>query len=149
MRRLVYLCALLAAPGRTFNEQFGSEPDILLPGSSDGLGDPDEQGRRRWVDFAAARRTFYGDCSEADARAAFERLRPQARTPYAEPCPLDAMPDAERTYVLCTEDGIVNPGWSRRAVRERLAVEPLEIPGDHSPFYSRPAELARLLHEAG
>jgi hypothetical protein len=101
------------------------------------------------VDFAAAWSTLYSECSEADARAAFERLRPQSRTPHGEPCPLDALPEGERTYVVCAGDGTVHPEWSGRAAQERLAVEPVEIPGDHSPFYSRPADLARLLHEAG
>lgn len=149
VRRLVFLCALIAAPGRSFDEQFGAEPGMLLPGYAAGLGEPDEQGRRSWVDFAVARDTLYSDCREADARAVFHRLRPQARAPYSEPCPLDALPDVERSYVMCADDRIVGPDWSRRAARERLAVEPVEIPGGHSPFLSRPADLALLLHEAG
>lgn len=70
----------------------------------------------------------------------WERLAPEL-----EPCPLAGWPDAERTYVLCREDRAVSPAWSRRAAWERLGVEPLELPGSHSPFLSRPAALAALL----
>jgi pimeloyl-ACP methyl ester carboxylesterase len=143
--RLVYLSALVPMPGRSFHEQLAAEPDTLLPGSSDGLSAPDEQGRTAWVDEAAARRTFYADCEERDARAACARLRAQARRPYSEPCPLAALPEAPSTYVLCRDDRIVNPERSRAVARERLGAELLELPGGHSPFLSRPAELAALL----
>ena len=145
VRRLVFLCALIAAPGRSLNEQARTEPGMHPPGYAAGLGEPDGQGRRSWTDFELTRATLYADCREDDARAAFERLRPQARTPYAEPCPLDALPDVERSYVVCADDRIVGPDWSRRAARERLSVEPVELPGSHSPFLSRPADLARAM----
>jgi hypothetical protein len=49
------------------------------------------------------------------------------------------------TYVVCSEDQILRPEWSRRTARERLGAEPIELPGDHSPFYSRPSVLADVL----
>jgi pimeloyl-ACP methyl ester carboxylesterase len=51
----------------------------------------------------------------------------------------------ERISVLCRDDRAVSPSWSRTAARELLGVEPVELPGSHSPFLSRPAELAELL----
>jgi hypothetical protein len=39
----------------------------------------------------------------------------------------------------------MNPEYGRSAARTRLGVEPLEIDGAHSPFLTRPAELATLL----
>lgn len=92
---------------------------------------------------------MYADCDPRDADRAFEALRPQANAPYAVACPVDELPGARRTYVLCSEDQLVNPDWSRRASLERLGVEPIELPGSHSPFISRPNVLARLLHELG
>ena len=145
--RLVYLCALVPIPGRSFAEQLGIEPDTLLPEYRAGVSDPDDQGRTRWVDEGVARSVFYADCDEGDARAAFERLRPQAQTPYAEPCPIEAFPSTPRTYVVCSEDRIANPDRARRVVRERLDAELVELPGSHSPFLSRPGELAAVLHE--
>jgi pimeloyl-ACP methyl ester carboxylesterase len=49
--------------------------------------------------------------------------------------------------VVCGEDRIVNPELSRRIARERLDADLVELPGGHSPFLSRPGELAAVLHE--
>jgi pimeloyl-ACP methyl ester carboxylesterase len=145
VRRIVYVGALIPIPGRTLNEMMASEPETLVRGHQAGLSRPDEQGRTRWEDFAGARRTFYADCDERDARAAFERLRPQSRAPYDVPCPLEALPPAPRTYVVCTEDAIVDPENARRVATGRLGAELVELPGSHSPFLSRPAALAEIL----
>jgi hypothetical protein len=37
--------------------------------------------------------------------------------------------------------------FSRAVTQPRLGVEPIEIPGGHSPFVARPAELADLLDQ--
>jgi pimeloyl-ACP methyl ester carboxylesterase len=142
--RLVYLCAVVPIPGRSFDEQTKIEPDTFVRGYQAGLT-ADELGRTRWTDEALACETFYADCDERDARRAFERLRPQATTPYDVPCPIDAFPPAPSTYVVCSEDRIINPDWSRRVAPERLDAELVELPGSHSPFLSRPAALAEVL----
>ena len=36
--------------------------------------------------------------------------------------------------IVCAEDRVVDPAWSRRVARDRLGVEPIELPGGHSPF---------------
>jgi hypothetical protein len=40
---------------------------------------------------------------------------------------------------------MVNPDWSRRIARDWLNAELIALPGSHSPFYSRPRELAAVL----
>jgi pimeloyl-ACP methyl ester carboxylesterase len=145
VRGLVHLCALVAAPGRSFSDQLRAEPDMFVAGYERGLAPPDDRRRRQWADFGVARETLFAGCAEADARAAFDRLRPQSTAPYREPCPLVAMPGVPTAYVLCADDRVVSPDWSRRAARGRLGVEPAELPGGHSPFLSRPAELAGVL----
>ena len=145
VRRLVYLCALIAAPGETFGDQVRAEPGMFVAGYDRGLTPPDDERRRVWVDYAVARETMFPDCAEADAEAAFARLRPQASAPYRRPCSLDALPAVPSAYVVAAEDRIVSPAWGRRAALERLGVEPLELPGDHSPYLARPEALAELL----
>jgi pimeloyl-ACP methyl ester carboxylesterase len=145
VRALVYLCALVPIPGARMVEQLRAEPDTFVAGYEAGLAPPDENRARRWADFAVAHATMYGDCTEADARRAFERLRPQSTAPYRVPCPLDALPAVPSRYVVCAEDRIVDPGRSRRAAAERLGVTPVELPGSHSPYLSRPAALADVL----
>jgi pimeloyl-ACP methyl ester carboxylesterase len=147
VRRLVYLCALVAQPGASFSDQMRAEPDIFVAGYEAGIGPPDDRRRTRWVDYGIALETMYPDCTDAVAAAAFERLRPQAAGVYRHPCPLDAQPDVPTAYVVATEDRIVNPAWSRRAAVERLRVEPVELPGGHSPYLARPAALADLLED--
>jgi pimeloyl-ACP methyl ester carboxylesterase len=145
VRRLVFLCALIAAPGASLADQVRAEPDIFVPGFRAGLAPPDGQRRSLWVDYAIAREALYQDCAEEHAAAAFERLRPQSSAPDAEPCSLAALPAVPATSVVAAEDRIVNPAWSRRAARERLGVDPVELPGGHSPFLSRPGPLAEVL----
>lgn len=65
-------------------------------------------------------------------------------TVFTERCPLDSWPDVPSVYIVMAEDRAVNPEWSRRAAR-RIGAELIELPGSHSPFYSRPAELAGVL----
>jgi pimeloyl-ACP methyl ester carboxylesterase len=144
--RMVFLCALVASPGISFLQQLETEPDMLFPRYEAGLRGPDERNRTQWVDFEVAREVFFADCEQTDARWAFDHLRPQGRSAYSQPCALDSLPDVPMTYVLCRDDALVNPAWSRRAATERLAVEPVVLPGSHSPFLSRPAELAEVLH---
>jgi pimeloyl-ACP methyl ester carboxylesterase len=148
VRRLVYLCALAPVPGRSFTEQLSIEPDTLLPEYRAGLAGPDEEGMTRWQDEALARAVLYADCGERDAGAAFARLRPQARRPHAQPCRLEALPATPRTYVVCDEDRLVNPDRARRVARKRLDADLVELPGGHSPFLSRPRELAAVLDQA-
>jgi pimeloyl-ACP methyl ester carboxylesterase len=147
LRRLIYLCALVPVPGRSFLDQREIDTDMLFPEYLAGMSDPDAQGRRRWVDGELAREVLYADCDDHSATEGVERLRPQAQTPYAEPCLLDAFPETPATYVVCAEDRLVNPDWSRRIAHERLDAELIDLFGSHSPFLSRPDELAAVLND--
>lgn len=144
LRRLVYLCALLPATGRSLSQQMAEDTEMLDPGYARGLSRTDPE-RRTWVDEERARDHLFGDCDEAIAAAAIARLRPQATYPYRLPHSLDALPAVASTYVLCTEDRMVRPDWSRRTAPDRVGADVVELPGSHSPFLSRPAELADVL----
>ena len=47
--------------------------------------------------------------------------------------------------IVCRDDRALNPEWARTAARARLGVDAVELDGGHSPFLTRPAELARLI----
>jgi pimeloyl-ACP methyl ester carboxylesterase len=141
--RLVYLCGLAADPGRSLLDQF-AEDEILFLDYQAGITVADGV-RSVWTDVDLAREILYADCAPADVEAAIVSLRPQSATPYAVPCPLDALPDVPVTYVLCSEDRLVRPDWSRRVARERLGAELVELLGSHSPFLSRPGAIADVL----
>jgi hypothetical protein len=90
-------------------------------------------------------RHLFGDCDEVTASAAFARLRPQATYAYGIEFPMPTLPAVNSTYVVCSEDRIVNPEWSQRIAREWLDADVIELPGSHSPFLSRPTQLADVL----
>jgi hypothetical protein len=47
------------------------------------------------------------------------------------------------SVITCTDDR--SRDFTRLVVAPRLGVEPIELPGGHSPFLSRPAALADVL----
>jgi pimeloyl-ACP methyl ester carboxylesterase len=143
-RRLVYLCSLLAVPGQSLIDQLRAEPDIFVPDWDAAVG-RDDLRRSYWTDAEAAIAGMYADCPRALAEDAYRRLRPQGRAASTEPCPLDALPAVPASYVLARDDAAISPAWSRRAAAERLGLEPLELPGSHSPMLARPAALADVL----
>ena len=145
IRRLVYLCAMIPDIGRSLFDQLSDELEMLNPAYEHGLSVPDEQLRQVWADVDIASAMFYGNCDEPTAKAALDRLRPQSAYPAILPCSLTEFPAVETTYVVCGDDQILRPDWSRRTARERIGAELIELPGDHSPFYSRPSVLADVL----
>jgi pimeloyl-ACP methyl ester carboxylesterase len=131
--RMIFLSGLLPSPGLSLRDQQASEPEMMFPYKGG---------------HAGLRERFYNTCTPEEADRAMSLLRPQALKPFVERTPLAAWPELPSSYVLCTEDHACNPAWSRRAARDRLGVEPIELAGsDHSPFLSRPDELARLIVE--
>lgn len=90
--------------------------------------------------------SFYGDCTDADAAWAFARLRPQnSSSLWDRAYPVAVLPDVRRAAVVGIDDAAVTLEFSRAVTRDRLGVDPVEIPGDHSPFLARPGELADVL----
>jgi pimeloyl-ACP methyl ester carboxylesterase len=81
---------------------------------------------------------------ETQARLLSDCARRRGRRTHR--CPLCAFPSTPRTYVVCSEDRLVNPERARRVARERLHAELVELSGSHSPFLSRPGALAEVLH---
>ena len=55
----------------------------------------------------------------------------------------------ERSSILCRDERVIAPAWTRTMSRELLGVEPIALEGGHSPFLSRPAELANVLVRLG
>lgn len=146
VRHLVYLCAMVPDIGRSVFDQMSDELEMLNPVAYEqGLSVPDDQLRQVWTDLDIACAMFYGDCDETTIGAALARLRPQSAYPAILPCSLAEFPTVKATYIVCNEDQILRPAWSRQTARERLGAELIELPGDHSPFYSRPSVLADVL----
>lgn len=146
--RLVFLAAFLPIPGRSANDQRSHERiDGLLPPK---VTEWTDLGDDVWmVGPRTATELFYHDAPAAVARWATQRLRPQAYRVLQEVTPLSDWPEVAASSIVCRDDRAINPAWVRAAAKERLGVEPIELEGGHSPFLTRPAELARILDALG
>jgi pimeloyl-ACP methyl ester carboxylesterase len=102
-------------------------------------------GSHEWGDEDAAIAAMYADCPEAVARDAVRRLRRQQTAMWDVLTPLPAWPQVRTSYVVCDEDRMIHPEWSRWACARWLGIDPIEMPGSHSPMLARPAELADQL----
>jgi predicted alpha/beta hydrolase family esterase len=100
---------------------------------------------------------FYHDVPRALAEEALSKERSESNTAYHDPWPLDAWPAVPTRFVLCNQDRVFPPDFTRRIVAERLAITPDEIAAGHCVSLSRPRELADMLdnhartatHQAG
>jgi pimeloyl-ACP methyl ester carboxylesterase len=155
LSHVVYLAAGLPREGRTYSEA------ITMCNAEDGEFDADaakmlgylhfdDDGAMRFANLEGAWEYFYHDCDETTARWAFEHLDPErigdtAGTPVSIPQFWAA--DLPRSFILCLQDRSL-PRWLADVVAKRLGVEQLTIDASHSPFLSRPRELAELLVRA-
>jgi pimeloyl-ACP methyl ester carboxylesterase len=154
---LVYLAAGLPIEGRTIlaatgGEQTPKEGVTRLMTDETGMSRfirPDSRGRLECVDFEGVRDFFYHDCDERTARWAFARLTPAPVEFLVEEVRLARFwaADLPRSYIRCLADR-AKPASASFEVIRRLGVDPLTIGGSHSPFLSRPRELAALLVRA-
>jgi pimeloyl-ACP methyl ester carboxylesterase len=88
---------------------------------------------------------FLQDVEPGLARASLAKSRDQAGTPMGEPWPLEAWPDVPTRFLIFSDDRWHPAEWMRGVVRDRLGIEPDEMPGSHGAYLSRPEELADRL----
>jgi pimeloyl-ACP methyl ester carboxylesterase len=144
VRRVVFLGALIPRPGRSLGEVMGSEPETTTEEFGRLPRHVGEGGSVTW-DPEVAGPFFYGACPPGTADWAVPLLRTQVWTTTRETCPLDRWPDCELVSIVCADDELVTPEWSRRTARDVLGVEPVELPGGHFPMLGVPDELAGVL----
>lgn len=141
-RVMVSLCGVIPKLG---GRPWDDGPRMDVPGYMDAMVTSDE-GATFWSDQGAATNAFYHDCEPEIAAWAFRRLRPQnSASLWEEPYPLGEWPDAEWKVIACRDDRVVRLEWSRYMARTRIGIDPIEIPGGHSPFAAQPRELADVL----
>jgi pimeloyl-ACP methyl ester carboxylesterase len=144
VRKVVFLTALIPRPGRSLGDVMSSEPDTTTEAFNALPRHVGESGSVTW-DPEVAAPFFYRACDPETARWAAPRLRTQYWTTSREVCPLDTWPDCELVSIVCAEDELLRPEWSRRIARDVLDIEPTELPGGHFPMLGIPAELAAAL----
>jgi pimeloyl-ACP methyl ester carboxylesterase len=143
--RLVFVGSFPPEPGRSLDDSLSGEPNLTDPQALVFRDAPDDLGRYVWPSFDVARYAMYHDCPVDRARWAFSRLRAQSPKPFSERWPLDDWPDLPMTFIVCSEDRMGRAGPLREVAHRRFGLEAKELEGGHSPFLSRPAELAGAL----
>ena len=141
---MVFLSAFIPQPGASASETIPGTALTERFRSLTARLEAYEDGSTRWVSLTDAAESMYDELPRGVALVAASHLRRQYYPIWEEVCPLDEWPDVPATYVVCTKDQVVNPKWARRVSREVLGVPPVELPGGHSPFLARPAQLAEL-----
>jgi pimeloyl-ACP methyl ester carboxylesterase len=135
---IVFLAAVIPQIGKSLIDQVGFEPDMM---------NPDWRGKNPIGDDRAAMEFLFHDCAPEVASWAMTTRRLMiARQAIMEIFPLAEWPSVPCSSIVCAADRTIQPVWSRRIARERLGVEPIELPGGHCPHVSRPGPLAQVLH---
>jgi pimeloyl-ACP methyl ester carboxylesterase len=143
--RVVELCAIVPVPGRSVMDMHtdpGPDGDPThLPAEAMPV---DAQGNMTLPSQQALHEYFYQDCDESIAAWAWGHVVSMGPRIRADASPLTEWPDRPVTIIQASEDLVVSPAYSRR-VAQRLGAELVEVDGSHSPYASRPDELAGIL----
>ncbi len=139
---LIYLCpGLPARNAREHEENLAA----FVPGLTD-VFNIDENGMITMSAADAAARV-YNDTPAKLRDWAIPRMRRQwAGAIVTEQTPFEGYPDLPRHVILAEDDQILARPRIAAIARQRLGVEPIVLPGDHSPIIARPRELAALFH---
>ena len=136
LRRMLFLAAAIPRPGLSIRDQLRADPSMFNPAWI---------GKNPMEDEVALEFVFHDCPPERLDWAMSTRLLFYAKRAMEEPCPMGTWPAVPTTYIVCAKDRTITPAWQRRAARELLGVEPIELPGGHCPNVSRPAILAEVL----
>ena len=139
---LVYLAALVPTPGATPTSRRSLTTDALL----DSLR-LSEDGSVSLFDLDAIREVFYADCSDEDIAFARSRLcgEPAAAANSAVEPSQENWGRVSRDYIVCLQDQAI-PASAQQALAEESGCRNVySLDASHSPFFSAPADLARIL----
>jgi pimeloyl-ACP methyl ester carboxylesterase len=135
---LVYVCAFVPEDGQSLIDIGGGKLAPWIRTLDGGLTIPDPE-------RTAA--VFYGDCDAGTQKWANSQLRPQPAAAFSEPVPRPAWRSVRSTYVVCAQDMAMVAQLQRDVFAPRCT-QVTELQASHSPFLSRPAEVAGLLAAA-
>jgi pimeloyl-ACP methyl ester carboxylesterase len=144
---LVYVAAFIPRPGESVAELAQSDAGSLI--GRHVVVDP--VSGTAHLDDAVVRECFYGDCTASDLARARSRLRPDPLAPLITPLragrrggPGDATA-IRSVYIECLKDRAVTPALQRRLHTRARCERVYTLETSHSPFFSAPEALARLL----
>jgi pimeloyl-ACP methyl ester carboxylesterase len=142
IRELVYLTAFLLRDGETLIDAASQSPTRLT-----GLTLRSQDRLSTTLNLQMIREIFYAQCADEDVALARSLLQPQAMAPMATAQSLTAarFGRVPRVYIECLRDRVIDPVLQKAMYQASPCEKVLSLDTDHSPFFSRPDELARHL----
>jgi pimeloyl-ACP methyl ester carboxylesterase len=138
--KLVYLAAFLPGDGQALPELAAGDQvqANLIVNEAEGT---------LLVAEHALKDCFYGQCSDEDIAFAKSRLGPESLAAMLAPVHIteERAGRVPRAYIECLRDGAIVIDTQRSMQAARPCETVLQIDTDHSPFFSRPQELAEHL----
>ena len=144
IKHLIYLTAFVPEDGKTLAElrkKVDRYPlTSVIRKTEDGLG--------FYIPKKYQKDIFYNDCSKQDIKLASEKLCIQAIKPQNTPIKLGVnFKKVSKSYVSCLDDQTI-PIELQKKLSESIPEEnKYKIKSGHSPFFSRPADLANILEK--
>jgi pimeloyl-ACP methyl ester carboxylesterase len=137
VKHLVYLGAFMPDVGQGLINLLppGPLPPFVI-GRADGATE---------INLPLAVDTFYADCDAATAQWAIDHLRLHNGICNVTPVTRTSWREIPSTYIVLTEDHASPPFMQRELAKQATYVR--ELTTSHSPFLSRPKELAAMLAE--
>jgi pimeloyl-ACP methyl ester carboxylesterase len=148
---LVYLTAFLVPNGKVPNDYIMSETALANPKTAElmQLLSPTATGLQLDVNKPdLIKAAFYADCTDHDIAIAMRNNIPiQSFIPIITPAETteSRFGSLRRVFIECTEDKAIAIETQRQMQADSPGTEVLTMPTSHSPFFSAPAALARLL----
>jgi pimeloyl-ACP methyl ester carboxylesterase len=141
--RLVYLSAYLLPRGRSVAAEGREDAASLIAANMV----PAASGVTCTLRPGIVSEAFYGTCSEVERAFAIPRLSAEPLKPLAAAVKVTEprFGTVPRAYIECTADRAISLAAQRRMQALLPCDRVFTLDCDHSPFLSRPAELARLL----
>ena len=146
--KLIYLAAFLPKDGESMLSMIRTSARFREPSAA---ADPNRSEVAGAHEFPAelARQMFYNTCPPDVAERAVARLRPQADGPLSEVLRLTAARwgAIPKTYIVCAQDRALPPGAQHWSCERAPEAKKRVMDTDHSPFYSDPDGLAKIIAE--
>jgi pimeloyl-ACP methyl ester carboxylesterase len=144
IRSLVYLAAFLLQNNESMIQLAVEDTDSLIPPN---LAFSEDRSYHFIKDPTMIKEIFYGDCTDEDIDQATSNLVPEPTRPIETPLALteENYGTVPRYYIGTMQDRAVSPMLQRRMNSAQPCRNVVWMDSSHSPFYSKPDELAAHL----
>jgi pimeloyl-ACP methyl ester carboxylesterase len=139
---LVFLTAYVPQPGKSLMDMLAEAPEQPMKGAFEMAEDRKSfRFKPEWLS-----RALYTECPDDTYDYAMAHIGWQPIKPQATPATLTGRADGvPRRYIFCTEDRAIPLSHQRQMAEGFAPDETRELATGHSPFFSAPEALARLL----